>query len=224
MHTKRVAVGYGKEHKWVVTPRPGPHPKRESIPLLLVLRDILRYADTIREARFIINKGSILVDKKVRKDPKFGVGLMDLIEIPKMKKYFRVMPSKKGLILKEIDKKESNIKLCKIMNKTIVKQGNIQLNFHDGSNILLKKEEGDKWKTRETVVLELPERKIKEKVEFSKGNLALIVEGRHAGETGKIAEIVEGTQTRKTLIKIDDIETLADYVLMVGKNKPLISM
>lgn len=226
MHTKRIAVGYGKEHKWVTTPRPGAHPKRESIPLLLALRDILKYADNAREARFIIHNGEILVDKKVRKDPTFAIGLMDLVEIPRLKKYFRVVPSKKGLLLKEIDKKEGgNVKLCKIMDKKIVKKGIMQLNLHDGSNILVNDTGKEReYKTKETLVLELPERKIQGRIEFKPGNIGMIVKGRHSGKLGKIEKILEGTQTRKALIKIDSIETLADYVFMIGEKKPLISI
>jgi len=182
MHTKRIAAGYGKKPKWVVTSR-GSYRKEEGIPLLMIVRDVLKYADNAREARRIINDGLILVDKKPRKDPRYGVGLMGVVEIPKTKEYFRVLPSKKRYVIKKINKKESNVKPCKIIDKRLVKKGLIQLNLHDGSNILV---DDNKYEPGDTVILELPERKIKDWIKFDKGNVAMIVRGRHSGDTGKI--------------------------------------
>lgn len=219
MHTKRIASGYGKEKKWITTPNPGPHPRDQSIPLLTVVRDLLEYADTSREAKRIIHGGLILVDKKIRRDHKLGVGLMDVVELPGLKKYFRLMPSKKGIILKEIDEKESKIKLCKIINKNIIKKGITQVTLHDGSSILSEK--GD-YKTKDTLVLELPNRKINDTIKFEKGNTALVVGGRHSGKVGEIKEISKGTTTRKSITTLENLQTLTDYLFVIGREKPLI--
>ena len=61
-HQKRVAAPKNwrvsrKSNKWVVNPRPGPHSKDSSIPLLLVVRDLLKLADNTREVKIILNKG-----------------------------------------------------------------------------------------------------------------------------------------------------------------------
>ncbi len=220
MHTKRIAADYGKKPKWVVTPG-GPHRKEESIPILLIVRDILKYADNSREARRIINEGLIVVDKKPRKDLKYGVGLMDVVEILKTKEYFRVLPGKKRYTLKKIEKKESDIKPCKIIGKTLIKKGLVQLNLHDGSNILV---DDNKYKPRDTVILKLPERKINDWIKFDKGNVAMIVRGRHSGETGKIDEIFPGSAIHKSLTTMGDLQTLTEYIFVIGKDKPLIAV
>lgn len=220
-HTKRIAAGYGKKHKWVTTPNPGKHKKEDSIPLILVVRDILGYADTSREAEKIIHDGLIFVDKKTRKDPKYGVGLMDVIDMPKANKHYRVIPSKKGLTLKDIDERESNIKLCKIMNKTFLGEGSIQLNLHDGSNILAGK---NSYNAGDTIIFDLQNRKITDVIKFEKNNLAMIVHGRHKGNNGKISEIIDGTITRKSLTRIGDFQTLTDYIFVIGKEESLISL
>jgi small subunit ribosomal protein S4e len=219
MHTKRIASGYGKEKKWITTPNPGPHPKDQSIPLLTVVRDLLVYADTSREAKQIIHDGLVLVDKKIRRDHKFGVGLMDVVELPRLKKCFRVMPAKKGIILKEIDEKESKIKLCKIIDKNMITAGITQLTLHDGSSILSEK--GD-YKTKDTLVLELPARTISDVIKFEKGNTSLVVRGRHSGKAAKIKEITDGTATRKSITALEGLQTLTDYMLVIGREKPLI--
>jgi small subunit ribosomal protein S4e len=220
MHTKRIAAGYGKKPKWVVTSR-GPHRKGESIPILLVIRDLLKYADNAREAKRIISEGLILVDKKPVKDPMYGVGLMDVVEIPKTKEYFRVLPGKIRYFLKKIDGKESNIKPCKVINKTLVEKNVIQLNLHDGSNIMV--DDGE-YKPKDTVILELPGRKIKDWIKFDKGNIALVVRGRHSGKTGKIGEIFPGSAIHKSITTMEDLRTLTEYIFVIGKDKPLIAV
>jgi len=221
MHTKRLAIGYGKETRWVVTPNPGAHARKDSIPLLLVVRDIVGYADTGKEAKKIIEDGLVLVDKKVRRDHKFGAGLMDVIEIPKLKKHYRVLPGEKGLTLKEIDEKESHIKPCKITGKRTVSDGKTQLSLHDGATIIADK---DGYKTSDTIIVELPARKILDHVKYEKGNIALIYTGRHSGKSGKIKDITLGTATRKSTTAVEDIQTLMEYSFIVGVDKPAIKV
>ena len=66
---------------WTVRPNPGPHPLEKCLPLAIIVRDVLRYAKTLREARYVIGQGHIKVDGRVRRDYKYPVGLMDVIEI-----------------------------------------------------------------------------------------------------------------------------------------------
>ena len=73
-----------KEDTWTVKPSAGSHSINDSIPLTLVIRDVLKLADNSREAKRIINSGNVLVDGRVVKDYKFPVGFMDIIEIPKL--------------------------------------------------------------------------------------------------------------------------------------------
>ena len=127
-----------KKFVWAVRPTPGPHPMSRCLPLALILRDILGYAKTRVEAKKIIAQGKVIVDGKVRKEELYPAGLMEVVEIPEVEKIFRILPSKKGLILHPIPKDEATFKLCRIENKTTVDGGHIQLNLHDGSNILVK--------------------------------------------------------------------------------------
>ena len=50
-----------KEWRWAVKPSPGPHSIERCLPLLIIVRDILGYAKTAREARKIIAQGHIKV-------------------------------------------------------------------------------------------------------------------------------------------------------------------
>jgi small subunit ribosomal protein S4e len=221
MHTKRIAAGYGKKPKWITTPK-GPHPKAESIPLMMVVRDILGYADNAREARKIITEGMVLVDKVPRTDPVYGVGLMDVVELPKADKCFRVMPTKRGCELKQIDAKESAVKPCKVTGKRIVAGGKTQISLHDGTNLLVEK--GGDYRTKDTLLMELPGRKVKETFKFEKGAFGLVVRGRHIGESGVIGEITAGDLVQKSLTDIGGFRTMTDYIFVVGKDKPAITV
>ena len=142
-----------KEDKWTVKTSPGSHALDKSMPLLIVVRDILQVADNAREAKIIINKGDILVDGRPIKDYKFPVGFMDVIELPKSEKIYRVLPDEKGrLILHPITKRNKGFKLCRVVDKTTLKEGKTQLNLHDGRNILTE----DQYKTADVVKLKVP--------------------------------------------------------------------
>lgn len=218
-HSKRIATGNGKQYKWIVRSRPGPHPLNQSIPLLILVRDRLRLADNAREAKKIISDGVITVDGKVRKDPKYGIGLMDIIGLKQIEKYYRVMPSVNGMILTEISKKDASVKIVKITGKVKLAPDVIQLTLHDGTTLQSK---SDDHKVNDTLLLTLPEKKIKTTLVFKKGTIGLVINGRHSGETGKINEILDGIKNRKSLTTIGELQTLTDYILIIGEDNALI--
>lgn len=222
-----------KDRKWVVRPRPGPHKIFESIPLSILLRNVLNLVDTGTDARKIIKAKEIFVDGRPRRDHKYPVGLMDVVEIPKMKKQYRIVPGKKGLDIIEITKTEAKLKLCRIEEKTLLKKGHLQLNLHDGRNIIIpvkdpKKSKGDVYKTGDSVLIELPSQKIINHVKMEKENLAIITKGQNIGKIAKIQKVIipRSREPNKVVCdkKGEKIETIKDYVFVIGKTKPLIKI
>ena len=221
MHTKRIAAGKGKQPKWFVTSQAGAHRKQGSMTLLYVMRDVLKYADNAHEAERIIRSGQVVVNKKIIRELKQAVGLMDVVEIPKLAAYYRVLPAAHGIRLHEIREPESAVKPCRIVDKQTLKGGKTQLNLHDGTTILLNK---NTFKTKDTLVLELPSRKIRDVLEYKTGAMALISKGRHSGKSGVISEVSTGGASMKSKTKVGDFETLTDYVFVIGKDTPAISI
>lgn len=225
-----------KEFFWVVKPSPGPHSLKNCLPLTIVLRDILGFAKTRKEAKTIVSQGKVCVDGKVRREDDFPVGLMDVISISDIDNYFRIVPSSKGLILHPISKEESNFKLCRIENKKVVENGHVQLNLHDGSNILVKvadpkKPQEDIYKALDTVKISLPERQILEQVKMKENDFAIITSGKNIGKHGKIIEIekTKGKKRTNALVTIEDkkgnrYQTILNFVFAIGEEQPLISM
>ncbi|MCC6052223.1 MAG: 30S ribosomal protein S4e, partial [Fervidicoccaceae archaeon] len=155
-----------KERFWTVKPSPGPHPIEASIPLAILIRDMMRYATTLREARKIIAKGLIEVDGRVRRNYKYPVGIFDVIRLVPVNKYYRVVPDNTSFMkLVEISPEEARLKPLRIENKTTVKGGHIQLNLSDGSNIIVRVSDPrnpaeDVYDTLGTVIVEIPGRRI----------------------------------------------------------------
>src|SRR5438094_53439 len=69
-----------KERTWAPSTRPGPHSREKSLPLVIIIREILGYARTAKEAIRIIRTGKVKIDGAVRKDHRFPVGLMDVLQ------------------------------------------------------------------------------------------------------------------------------------------------
>ncbi|MEM5777085.1 MAG: 30S ribosomal protein S4e [Candidatus Aenigmatarchaeota archaeon] len=213
-----------KSRPWIVRPLPGPHPKRESIPLAVVLRDILKICDDLKDAKKIIKSGEIFVDGKVRKNYKFGVGLMDVISFKTLGRNYRVVMSTVGLKLIEVSKNEANLKLCRINRKTMIKGKKIQLGTHDGRAIIANKD----YNTGDSVLIELPSQKIVEHIKMEKGNLGLITGGENTGKFVKIKNVkkTRSREPNKVVCSLEDreIDAVKDDVFVVGKDKPRIKL
>ena len=225
-HEKRVASPTSwpitrKTHHWVVGANAGPHSKETGIPLLVVVRDLLKVANNSREAKRIVNEGTIFVDGKARSDYKYIVGLFDIVSIPSTNEYYRVLLDAKNRF-KLYKEGAGALKLCRINNKTTVKKGAAQLNLHDGSNILASND----YNTFDTVLLG-QDRKIVKHIPYKPGNLAMIVGGEHSGEIGKIKQIrkVRGSGTNMVAISNEkEFETIEEYVFVIGESTPEIKV
>jgi small subunit ribosomal protein S4e len=60
-------------------PSSGPHKSRECLPLILILRNRLKYALTYREVQSILMQRHIEVDGKVRTAKTFPAGFMGML-------------------------------------------------------------------------------------------------------------------------------------------------
>ncbi|WFO75807.1 30S ribosomal protein S4e [Desulfurococcaceae archaeon MEX13E-LK6-19] len=224
-----------KEYKWAVKPSPGPHPISRSIPLLIIVRDILKYAKTAREARRLIAEGHFKVDGRVRKNYKYPVGLMDVLEVVDTGETYRMVPVPvKVMRLLPIEKEEATFKLCRIENKTTVKGGHIQLNLHDGRNHLIRVADPtnpveDVYDTLGTVKLAIPNQEILDYVPLKEGVIAIIAGGRNVGRVGRIVSIKKGIRRFRSIVTLEDkngnkFQTSLDYVFPIGVEEPLIKL
>ncbi|MCJ7635724.1 30S ribosomal protein S4e [Candidatus Bathyarchaeota archaeon] len=223
-----------KDDRWVVKPQAGPHKGNECIPLLVILRDMLSLGKTRREVDILLSRGNVKVDGIIKKHDDFPVGLMDVIEIPAIDKVFRVLPIwGKGLRLHEVPKGERDFKLCKIVGKTTVREGHIQLNLSDGRNLVVKvvdskKPVEDVYKTSDLLRVSIPKVEVLAHLQFGEGVLALIDGGQNAGRWGEVVKIgkpdVYGSKITIKNAEDQEMETISNYVFPIGKDEAWISL
>lgn len=228
-HVKRIAISKAipitnkKESTWMIRSLPGPHPKKMSINLGVLVRDILKLAKTAAEVKKILNQRLVYVDNKIRTDPKFIVGLMDIVSFPKIEKHFRMVVDWKGrLVPIEVPKTEANTKLLRVVGKNTMPGGKISISFHDGKNLIAD----NHVKVGDSVLVSLPNAKVKPKFEhhlnLHKGATCLIYEGKHSGKIVKLKDIVvrKGSKPSEAIVHIvggEDFITVAKYLFVVDE-------
>ncbi|HWQ19495.1 MAG TPA: 30S ribosomal protein S4e [Methanotrichaceae archaeon] len=227
-HQKRITVPRSwpierKVHTWVPKISPGPHTAEDSMPILMVLRDMLKVADNAREAKRAMYESNVLINGKVRKDPKFPVGIFDIISLPALNQNYRMMRDSRGMFyFQQVDASDAK-RLVRIANKTTIKGGKQQLNLNDGTNMIV---DGD-YKAGDSLILSLDDGKIADRIEFKEGNLAMVIGGQHTGQIGKLKSIIVVKSSRPNRVVISgqkEFETIVDYVYMIGRDAPAINV
>lgn len=223
-HLKRIAsspkipIHNRKATVWLSKGLPGGHKKNNSLPLLVLIREVLGLAKNAREAKKILSDRCVQVDAKVRTDPKFSIGLMDVVAFPKTEMFYRIGIDAKGrLALADISKEEAKRKIAKVLGKHAYKS-KIAIHLHDGKNIITNSD----VKVGDSVIVALPENKLESTLKLEKGARCLITEGKHAGTIAKLEEIIERKGGRRAEARLSapfgEFITVADYVLVVDEN------
>lgn len=191
-----------------------------SLPLMLIIREVLGLAATAREARSIIKGRQVKVDGKICRDQKHGLGLFDIMEVAG--KAYRTVPAKNGMKVIEVGKHETAMKVCQVTRKVAVKGGKIQLGLHDGRSILATKSDA---KPGDSLLIDLPSQSIKEKLSLEPGALAMITYGANAGKLARIRTIERGLYPRVWLMLDNStFEAPLAAVMPVGKEKSVITI
>ena len=76
---------------WAPRPSTGPHKLRECLPLIILLRNRLKYALTGKEVKYILMQRLVKVDGKARTDSTYPAGFMDTVSIEKTGEHFRLL-------------------------------------------------------------------------------------------------------------------------------------
>jgi small subunit ribosomal protein S4e len=202
-HMKRLAA----PHHWMLSkmggvyaPRPstGPHKMRECVPLVVLLRNRLKYALTRREVIMIVMQRFIKIDGKVRTDSNYPAGYQDVLSIEKTNETYRLLYDSKGrFVLHRLSAEESNVKLLRVRAKAVGSKASIGKNpfvngrtgsipyivTHDGRTIRYP---DPNINIHDTVKFNFVENKIVEVYKFEPGNLAHVIRGNNVGRVGTI--------------------------------------
>jgi len=245
-HMKRLAA----PHHWMLSklggiyaPRPstGPHKMRECVPLVLLLRNRLKYALTRREVTMIVMQRLVKVDGKVRTDINYPAGFQDVFSIEKTNECFRILYDSKGrFVLHHLkNQEEHNVKLLRVRAKQVgskTSQGkNPFKNGREGSVPYIVTHDGRTIRypdpsinIHDTIKYNFVENKIVEVFKFEAGKLAMIIRGNNVGRVGTIVSHEHHAGSYDIIHMKDrsgsEFTTRLQNVFVIGNEKESISL
>ena len=185
---------------------------REGVPVLIVLRDMLKLAQNRSEVKRIIHSKQILINEKKVKEEKNSVLFLDTLSILPLKKSYRLELSEKGkFYLNEIKESEASKKIAKIVNKKMLKGKKVQLNLSDGRNFISEL----KCNINDSVEINLKDKKIEKCLHLKEKAKIGIFAGKHIGKKGEIISLNLEEKTAKVKIDEKEINILINQLMVM---------
>jgi small subunit ribosomal protein S4e len=170
----------------VYAPRPmaGPHKLTECLPLIVFLRNRLKYALNGREVKAILMQRLIAVDGKVRTESTYPAGFQDVISIEKTGEHFRLLFDVKGrFTIHRISSEEAGYKLLKVKKVQLGQKAIPYAVTHDGRTLRYP---DPLIQVNDTVKFDIATGKIVDFLKFEVGQMCMITGGRNQGRVGII--------------------------------------
>lgn len=170
--------------------------------------------------------GNIAVDGKIRKDPKYPLGFMDVLTIIKTKTNYRLLYDSKGRFgLNKISPNEAEFKLCKVKARAMGPKGIPYIVTHDGRTIRFPNPD---IKAFDTVRINLRNGEVTDFYKFTEGCNVMINGGNNIGRVGTLVKI-EKHDGAYDIIHVKDpnnkeFSTRITNVFVIGNTKPEISL
>ncbi len=209
-----------KETVFTLRPNPSGHPMHLSMPLSILLKDELQVVRTLRQVRTVLNTQELLVNGKRRRRPDDTAGLFDVVSFPAIKTSYRILISTKNrLYALPVAGDEANLIPSKVVRKTPVPGGKLQLGCHNGRTLLVAPKDAPAIGT--TLML-TPDNTIKASYPLAEGAAVLIVGGKHVGKHGLLKEFAQDGVS----VQCDDelVKTRPELLFAIGKGKPAIKI
>jgi len=171
-----------KGTKYLVVPS---HGINSTIPILIILRELMNVAQNRKEAKKILDTGNIKVNERIIRKENYPVALFDVLALGE--KRFRVVLKNKKFNIEEAAKNESGMKIAKIIGRKILKGKKQQINFNDGRNVL----SNEKLRIGDSAIINLKENTIEKIIPLKEKSRALIIGGKHKSKEGDVEKIDE---------------------------------
>lgn len=212
-----------KTDKFITKPKPGAHKQSLSTSINTFLKELTSTTQTTKETKYLLTKQEVQINGTRKRSHKHQTGFLDTITIPSLNKSFRVIVDTKGKLKSiEIPADEAKKTIAKITGKTLLKGNKLQINTMNGMNIIVDTKAAKDYKTGDTLILSLPDKKITGHIKRDKGAHAIVFTGKHAGKAGTLEEIKDKNAKIKT--KSDTFETNKEYIIITGQTKPEIKL
>jgi len=212
---------------WAPRPSTGPHKLRECLPLIILLRNRLKYALNTKEVKYILMQRLVKVDGKARTDKTYPAGFMDVIGIEKTNEFFRLLYDVRGrFIVHRVSPEEGKYKLARVKTLAMGLKKVPYIVTHDGRTIRYP---DPMVAVNDTVKVDIETGKMSEFVKFETGNLAMISGGKNTGRVGVIVSR-EKHQGSFDIVHLKDSQghifaTRLHNVFVIGEgNRPMVSL
>jgi len=223
-HQKRLSVPKSwpverKENTFTVKAGAGPHGEA-GVPLVIILRDVLGYVDSKKEARYALDQDSVLVNGQAVSDEQRPIGMFDIVAFAEREEYYRVFPDEGGrLSLTPIDADAAGSRLGKVVGKRQITGGDTQLTLHDGTTLV---NNDDTISAGDSIVISNDDKSVVAHFPYEEGALVTAVAGTHAGDIGTVEEtqVTPSSSPNNVLVEGDDgrFETVEEYVVVIDEN------
>jgi small subunit ribosomal protein S4e len=216
-----------KTNTFVTKTVPGPH-NANAMPVAVWLRDHMGFVRNQKEVRQVLAQKDIIINGRTCRDPRMGIGIFDIISLPKIGKHYRILRDKKGRHKTiEIDEESAKTRLAKIRGKTMIPGGKIQLNLRFGANIIAD----NRFKPGDSIVISLqPEDRfaIVDHFPLAIGNMAMVIGGKHSGKIARITAVHKMSGSVPNSVSLEEaggskFDTISDYIYMVGRETPALA-
>ena len=210
-----------KNITFITKPNPGSHQSRYVIPVVVMLRDVLRVAETAKEVKLIVHNKEVLVNGKKIVDVKSPVGLFDIFEIKDTKEKYVVLFDTFGKI--KLVPTKDDILYLKVASKTQLAGKKFQIGFMNGFSTLVDKKTFDAIKVEDTATFDVTKKKIAKILPLKEKAQIYIYDGKFIGQFAEVKgfELYKGLAKDLVQIQINgNVHTTAKaYCFVVGEKK-----
>ena len=198
-----------KGTKFVVKPN---FKTSEGVPILVILRDMLKVAQNRREVKKALHEKKVFLNGKPVKDEKHSALLFDTITLVPSKSNYRLTLSESGKFqLEKIKETESKKKIAKIIDKRMLKGKRMQINLSDGRNLISEK----KCHVNDSVLIDLEKKKIEDFFPLKEKSKIIVFEGKHIGEKGIVEKISKENKMVEAKIGENKVNILIKQLMVI---------
>jgi small subunit ribosomal protein S4e len=203
-----------KTTKFIARPKPCGQKLALTLPVVVIMRDILGLVSTSQQARKILRTEPVMVNNKRVFDTDSAVGFMDVLNVGG--KNYRLLINENNTLY--LVPAHEEILIQKISGKTTLAKGKTQIACTSGRTIIIEKND---YKVGDSIVLG-KDGKITANYPLAIGATVLLIGGNHIGKAGKV-EKIEG-KTIMVSVSGQTLETATIHAYVIGKEKPAISL
>ncbi len=194
---------------YVVNPSFG---MNKGIPVLIILRDLLKVAQNRKEVKRALHEKNILLNGKIIRDDKQPIMLYDILTIIPAKKNYKLNLKENGKFkVEEVSEKDSEKKIAKVIGKKILKEKKMQLNLIDGRNFLTDL----KCNVNDSVLINFKNKKIEKCLPLKEKSRIIIFAGKHSGKEGIIEKLDLDKKMAKVSNKKGTINVLIKQLMVI---------